>query len=141
MRGDRTPYAVRIGTAGHELVADEPADAGGGDRGPDPYSLLLASLGACKAITMRLYADRKEWPLLETIVRLRHSRIHAEDCSDCETKEGRIDRIEVTLDLRGPLSDGQRERLMEISEKCPVHRTLTSETSVRTTLAGSAEEE
>ncbi|HUP19194.1 MAG TPA: osmotically inducible protein C, partial [Gemmatimonadota bacterium] len=73
--------------------------------------------------------------------RLRHSRIHAEDCSDCETKEGRIDRIEVALDLRGPLSDGQRERLMEISEKCPVHRTLTSETSVRTRLVGSAEEE
>ena len=141
MRGDRTAYAVRIGTAGHELVADEPADAGGGDLGPDPYSLLLASLGACKAITMRLYADRKEWPLLETIVRLRHSRIHAEDCGDGETKEGRIDRIAVTLDLRGPLSDGQRERLLEISEKCPVHRTLTSETSVRTTLSGSAEKE
>ncbi|MDX1623878.1 MAG: alpha/beta fold hydrolase [Gemmatimonadota bacterium] len=138
VKGDRTRYTTRIGTRAHALVADEPEDVGGEDRGPTPYELLLASLGACKAITVRMYADRKEWPLDETVVRLQHSRIHAEDCEECETKEGKVDRIATVLEFRGPLSGAQRERLLEIADKCPVHRTLTSETSLRARLRGGA---
>jgi putative redox protein len=127
-------YAVEIATPNHRLHADEPEEAGGTDRGPNPYDLLLAALGACKAITVRMYADRKGWPLLRTILRLGHERIHAEDCEDCETKEGKIDEISAELQFVGPLSEGQRARLLEISEKCPVHRTLTGEIKIRSRL-------
>ncbi|HKY59831.1 MAG TPA: alpha/beta fold hydrolase [Gemmatimonadota bacterium] len=130
----RRGYAVEILTYGHRLVADEPEEKGGTDRGPSPYDLLLAALGACKAITVRMYADRKGWPLLRTIYRLDHDRIHAEDCADCETKEGRIDEIRAELQFVGPLSEGQRERLLEIADKCPVHRTLTGEVKIRSRL-------
>ena len=98
------------------------------DSGPTPYDLLLAGLGACKSMTMRRYADRKGWPLEATRVRLRHSRIHAEDC---ETEKGRIDRIAVQVGVDGDLDDDQRQRLLEISERCPVHRTLISEIDIR----------
>jgi putative redox protein len=120
-------------TAGrHRLLADEPTAAGGLDSGPSPYDLVLAGLGACTAMTLRLYAERKALPLEEVTVALDHGKIHAADCADCETKEGMIDRIERAITLRGKLDAGQRQRLMEIADKCPVHRTLTSEVDIRT---------
>ena len=118
----------------HTLIADEPREAGGSDAGPDPYQLLLASLGACTAMTLQIYARRKEWPLEKVEVRLRHSRVHAEDCEICETKRGSVDRIERQISLSGQLSQEQRERLLEIAARCPVHRTLTSEISIVDTL-------
>jgi putative redox protein len=127
VRGGRSGYAVEIETASHRLAADEPLDVGGTNTGPNPYELLLSALGACMTITARLYADRKGWPLTGTIARLAHDRMHAEDCADCETKEGLIDRIAVDIEFQGSLSDGQRQRLREIAGRCPVHRTLTSE--------------
>ncbi|MGH7587527.1 MAG: bifunctional alpha/beta hydrolase/OsmC family protein [Gemmatimonadota bacterium] len=130
----RRGYTVEILTYRHRLHADEPEEKGGADRGPNPYEILLAALGACKAITVRMYADRNGWPLLRTIYRLHHDRIHAEDCADCETKEGRIDEIQAELQFVGPLSEGQRERLLEIADKCPVHRTLTGEVKIRSRL-------
>jgi len=116
----------------HHLVADEPAGVGGQDSGLGPYELLLASLGACTAMTLRLYADRKHLPLKSAQVRLRHSRIRAEDCAECETKSGMIDRIDRAITLEGDLSDEQRTRLMEIADKCPVHRTLKGEIDIQT---------
>ena len=119
-------------TAGsHTFYADEPREAGGADSGPDPYALLLAALGACTSMTLQLYARRKEWPLEKVEVSLRHSRIHAVDCEECETKEGNIGRIERYISLTGPLSDEQKERLLEIAKRCPVHKTLTSEISIK----------
>ncbi|HWI26686.1 MAG TPA: OsmC family protein [Stellaceae bacterium] len=119
----------------HRLVADEPTQLGGSDAGPNPYELLLMSLGACTAMTLRLYARRKQWPLERIAVRLRHQRIHAEDCAECETRIGFIDRIECEIELAGPLDAAQRQRLLEIADMCPVHRTLTSEINVRSRLA------
>ena len=116
----------------HRLLADEPANVGGLDSGPGPYDLLLAALGACTAMTLRLYADRKKLPLTRTIVRLRHNRIYATDCAECETKEGMIDRIERVITLEGDLDAGQRAQLIDIANKCPVHRTLKSEIDIRT---------
>jgi len=116
----------------HHLIADEPKDVGGLGSGPGPYDLLLAALGACTSMTIRLYADRKNIPLTRTSVRLRHSRIYAKDCAECETKEGMLDRIERFITLEGDLDAEQRARLMEIADKCPVHRTLTSEIDIRT---------
>jgi putative redox protein len=113
-------------------MADEPVQVGGMDSGPGPYDLLLAGLGACTAMTLRLYAERKQLPLRRTQVRLRHDKIHAADCADCETKEGMVDRIERAITLEGDLDAGQRARLMEIADKCPVHRTLESEIDIRT---------
>jgi putative redox protein len=114
----------------HRLLAGEPVEAGGDDAGPDPYSLLLSALGACTAMTLQLYARRKQWPLEKVEVSLRHARVHAEDCEDCETKAGKLDRIERFISLGGPLSDEQKQRLLEIAQRCPVHRTLTSEISI-----------
>lgn len=124
----------------HHLIADEPKEAGGLGSGPGPYDLLLAALGACTAMTLRLYAERKDIPLRRTQVRLRHGKIHATDCAECETKEGMIDRIERVITLEGDLTSEQRARLLEIADKCPVHRTLQSEIDIRTTaeLVGSA---
>jgi uncharacterized OsmC-like protein/alpha/beta superfamily hydrolase len=129
------PFGQRIIAGGHQLVADEPAVIGGADSGPTPYDLLLAGLGACTAITVRMYADRKGWPLRQLTVRLRHSRIHAVDCLDCETKSGQLDQIERELRFEGELTDDQRARLMDIADRCPVHRTLHSEVLVATTEA------
>jgi putative redox protein len=114
----------------HRYLADEPVSSGGNDRGPNPYELLLMALGACTAMTLRLYAARKQWPLARVAVRLRHSKIHATDCAECETREGRIDRIERVIDIEGALDAAQRQRLLEIADMCPVHRTLTSEISI-----------
>lgn len=127
-------YQTEIKAGSHSLVSDEPEDVGGDDAGPTPYDLLLSALGSCTGMTLRMYADRKEWPLDETVVRLRHEKIHAKDCEDCETKEGRIDRIRREIEVNGALSDEQRQRLLEIANKCPVHRTLNSEIDVRSSL-------
>ena len=119
---------------GHELVADEPTSLGGTDAGPNPYDYLLAALGGCTAMTLRMYADRKGWPLESVTVRLSQDRIHATDCEECETKEGRIDRIGREIELAGPLEEKQRRRLLEIADMCPVHRTLESEVLVENSL-------
>lgn len=116
----------------HRFLADEPVKVGGLDSGPGPYDLLLAGLGACTSMTLRLYAEHKKLPLEHISVRLMHSRIHAEDCLNCETKEGMIDRIDRNITMEGPLDAEQRKRLLEIADKCPVHRTLESEINIRT---------
>ncbi len=116
----------------HRFLADEPVKLGGLDSGPGPYDLLLAGLGACTSMTLRLYADSKKLPLDRVTVRLAHNKIHAEDCANCETKEGMVDRIDRNITLEGTLDVEQRRRLMEIADKCPVHRTLKSEIEIRT---------
>jgi uncharacterized OsmC-like protein len=121
---------------GYELVADEPTSLGGTDAGPTPYDYLLAALAGCTAMTLRMYADRKGWPLESVTVRLSQERIHATDCEECETEEGRIDRIERDIELEGPLEEEQRRRLLEVADMCPVHRTLESEVLVENSLAG-----
>ncbi len=125
-------FQQEINAGAHRLIADEPVNVGGLDSGPGPYDLLLAALGACTAMTLRLYADRKKLPLTRTIVRLRHNRIYATECAECETKEGMIDRIERVIMLEGDLDAGQRAQLIDIANKCPVHRTLKSEIDIRT---------
>jgi putative redox protein len=127
-------YATEIQAGGHELHADEPTDLGGTDTGPTPYELLISALGACTSITLRMYADRKGWPLERIEVRLSHDKIHARDCQDCESATGKIDVIEREIELYGPLDDEQRQRLLEIADKCPVHKTLHAEVKVRTRL-------
>lgn len=127
-------YTQRIRAGKHESLADEPATHGGDDVGPSPYEFLLAGLGACTSMTLRMYADRKEWPLEGVTVRLTHARIHAADCRDCATKSGHVDEISRVIALTGDLSATQRARLLEIANKCPVHRTLKSEVAVRSSL-------
>ena len=134
VRGSAAGFAQEIHAGRHRLVADEPASAGGTDTGPSPYDLLLASLGACTSMTVAMYARRKAWPLDEVTVHLRHSKIHAADCADCETREGMLDRIERDIHFVGKLTDEQRSKLLEIANKCPVHRTLTSEIDIETRL-------
>ncbi len=130
----RGPYGQLITAGRHELSADEPTPIGH-DTGPSPYDLLLAGLGACTSMTLRMYAARKEWPLEHVSVSLKHSRIHAKDCADCDTESGQLDRIERVIRLTGDLDPEQRQRLHEIADRCPVHRTLHSEVDVRTTMA------
>jgi uncharacterized OsmC-like protein/alpha-beta hydrolase superfamily lysophospholipase len=125
-------FQQEIMSGPHRFLADEPVSVGGLDSGPGPYDLLLASLGACTAMTVRLYAERKALPLARVTVRLSHNKIHAEDCENCETKEGMIDRIDRAITLEGALDAEARQRLMEIADKCPVHRTLKSENDIRT---------
>ena len=132
-------YLTEITAQGHALVADEPASLGGSDQGPSPYGLLAAALGACTSMTLRMYADRKQWPLEGVVTRLRHEKIHAEDCAACESKTGKIDRIDREIELIGPLDDDQKARLLEIAERCPVHRTLHSEVSVISTLKSASD--
>jgi len=129
-------FTQRIAVGAHVLRADEPESAGGLDSGPSPYDFLLAGLGACTSMTLRLYAERKGLALEKTRVTLSHARIHAEDCATCETKEGKIDRIERVIEMTGDLSAEQRRRLLEIADKCPVHRTLRSEILIDTAEAG-----
>jgi uncharacterized OsmC-like protein len=124
-------YGQRITAGDHVIAADEPAPAGT-DSGPTPYDLLLAGLGACTSMTVRMYADRKGWPLENVSVSLRHERVHAKDCEDCESGDGMVDRIQRTIRLEGDLDTEQRAKLLDIAEKCPVHRTMTSETVVST---------
>ena len=127
-------FTQLIRTEKHQLLADEPAELGGDDRGPNPYELLLSALGACTAMTLQMYADRKNWPLQEAAVTLKHSRIHAEDCRNCTTETGKLELIERELSLQGDLSEQQRQRLLEIADKCPVHRTLLGEKEIHTQL-------
>jgi uncharacterized OsmC-like protein len=131
VHGDARSFRQEVVADQHHLVADEPISAGGGDAGPDPYDYLLTALGACTSMTVGLYARRKQIPLENITVSLRHSRIYAKDCEECETKEGMLDRIDVEVELTGALSAEQHAKLMEIAGKCPVHRTLTSEINIR----------
>ena len=119
----------------HWLFADESVPDGGSDRGPNPYDLLCASLGACTSTTLLVYARRKRWPLESVTVRLRHTSVYAADSAECEMRTGQIDRIERDIELGGPLSDEQRARLLDVARKCPVQRTITSAVHVRTRLA------
>ena len=131
VRGNASGFLQEVVSGKHDLRADEPVSVGGGDAGPSPYDYLLIALGVCISMTVGLYARRKQWPLENITVSLRHSRIHAKDCEECETKEGMLDRIETEIGLTGSLSSEQRAKLMEIAAKCPVHRTLTSEINIR----------
>ena len=130
VRGKADGFLQEITTGSHHFKADEPVSVGGTDSAPTPYDYLLAGLGGCTSMTVGLYARKRKWPLQDVVVGLRHSRIHAKDCADCETKEGMLDRIEMDVKLEGPLSDEQRAKLMEIAEKCPVHRTLGNEIDI-----------
>jgi putative redox protein len=126
-------YTQEITAGDHRLVADEPRPIGD-DAGPNPYDLVLAGLGSCTSMTLRMYADRKGWPLDSVRVTLRHSRIHAEDCAHCETTKGWIGHIDREIELTGALDDSQRQRLLQIADQCPVHQTLTSEIDISTSL-------
>ncbi len=125
-------FQQEIMSGPHRFLADEPVKVGGLDIGPGPYDLLLAGLGACTSMTLRLYAERKHLDLDRVTVRLTHDKIHAEDCAECETRTGTVDRIDRKITLEGELSADERKRLMEIADKCPVHRTLKSEIEIRT---------
>jgi putative redox protein len=130
-------FLENISTGRHVLQADEPVGAGGRDAAPTPYELLLASLGACKVITLRMYAKRKRWPLEEVHVNLSHAKVHAEDCANCDTETTTlIDRIQLDIRLVGDLSTEQRQALLAIADKCPVQRTLTSGVQIQTRPTG-----
>ena len=124
-------FAQQIAAGPHRLRGDEPESVGGTGTGPSPYDFLLAALGSCTSMTVGMYARKKKWPLERVTVWLRHSRIYAVDCAECETKEGMLDRIELDVRFDGPLTAEQRSRLLEIANKCPVHRTLTSEINIQ----------
>ncbi len=132
VRGSAAGLVQEVHAGRHRIVVDEPASSGGTDTGATPYDLLLAALGACTSMTLGMYARRKAWPLEEVTVYLRHSKVHAKDCAECETNEGMLDRIECDIHLTGALTDEQRAKLLEIANKCPVHRTLTSEIEIQT---------
>jgi len=132
VRGGAAGYLQQIVAGPHRFVADEPERVGGTDLGPTPYDLLLAGLGACTSMTLKMYADRKGWPLEQVDVRLNHDRVHARDCEDCESAEGRVDVIERVIRVEGDLDPAQRARLLEIADRCPVHRTLENEIKIRT---------
>lgn len=134
VRTGASGYRTEIQAGSHALVADEPESAGGTDEGPSPYDLLVSALGSCTSMTLRMYADRKEWPLEGATVRLNHGQIHADDCEECDGDDRRIDRIEREVELEGDLTDDQRDRLLEIADRCPVHRTLTGEIRIETRL-------
>jgi putative redox protein len=138
VRGAAAGFAQEIFAGAHRLASDEPLTVGGTDTGPTPYDLLLAALGTCASMTAGVYARRKGWPLESVTVRLTHSRIHAADCENCETKEVRLERIDVVIELTGLLTEQQRARLLEITERCPVQRTLESRIEIRSRLAASS---
>lgn len=127
-------YRADVLAQGHRLLADEPVSVGGTDQGPTPCGYLLGGLGACTSMTLRMYADRKGWPLTGVRVRLTHDKLHVKDCEECESTSGRVDRIVRELELDGPLDEQQRARLVEIADKCPVHETLHGEVLIKTRL-------
>jgi uncharacterized OsmC-like protein len=131
VHGGAANFQQEVIAGKHHFVADEPVNVGGGDAGPDPYDYLLASLGVCTSMTVGFYARRNHLPLENVTVSLWHSRIHASDCQECETRDGMVDRIEVEVELTGSLTAEQHAKLMEIAAKCPVHRSLTSEINIR----------
>ena len=126
------PFSTVVEAGRHAVAADEPTDVGGADTGLSPYDLLLGALGSCTVMTLRLYAARKGWRLDDVSVALAHDRIHAADCADCETKDGHVDRISREITLTGDLTAEQRQALLRIAERCPVHRTLSSEIRIET---------
>jgi uncharacterized OsmC-like protein len=132
VHGSAAGFAQEIVVRSHHLKSDELLNAGGTDTGPGPYELLLAALGSCTSMTIAMYARRKGWALESVTVRLQHNKIYAEDCANCETRVGLLDHIERGIQLSGSLSDEQRAKLLEIAEKCPVHRTLTAEIVIKT---------
>jgi len=127
-------YAQNISVGLHTLHADEQSDIGGNDAGPNPYELLLSALGACASITVRMYAERKQWPLRSVQVRLSNSKVRAEGCAECDRKDGMVDRIVMGISFAGELSEEQKSRLLEIANKCPVHRTLVSKVQIEASL-------
>lgn len=130
------PFKTTLTAGKHEIISDEPTNVEEGkDQGPDPYDLLLMSLGTCTAMTMKMYARRKKWPLDDIYIEMRHNKRHADDCADCEDPSAKIDTIEKELIIKGNLSQEQLDKLMDISKKCPVHRTLLSDININTTLA------
>jgi len=131
VRGTAANFQQEVTAGKHNFVADEPVSAGGSDAGPDPYDYLLAALGVCTSMTIGLYSRRNHLPLENITVSLSHSRIYAADCGECETKQGMLDRIDVEVELTGPLTAQQHAKLMQVAGKCPVHRTLTSEINIR----------
>ena len=131
VRGSAENFQQEITAGKHHLVADEPTSAGGGDAGPDPYDYLLTALGVCTSMTIGFYARRNRLPLENITVSLSHFRIYAADCGECETKQGMLDRIDVEVELTGPLTPEQHAKLMQVAAKCPVHRTLTSEINIK----------
>src|SRR5213594_4910622 len=131
VRGNTSGFLQEVVSGKHNLRADEPVSAGGSDAAPGPYDYLLIALGVCTSMTVGLYARRKQWPLENIIVSLRHSRIHAKDCEECDTKQGMLDQIDTEIELTGSLTAEQHAKLMEIAAKCPVHRTLTSEINIQ----------
>ncbi len=130
-------FQTDIVSNGFSLIADEPESVGGTNTGPTPYDYLLTALGSCTAMTLRMYADRKEWPLETATIRLTHRKVHADDCAECETENGHIDRIDRRIELTGDLDDQQRQRLVEIADRCPVHKTLHGEVIVDNELVAS----
>ena len=132
VQGSAAGFAQEIIAGSHRLKSDEPLTEGGTDTGPSPYDLLLAALGSCTSMTVAMYARRKGWPLDRVTVQLRHRKIHAEDCAECETRVGLLDQIERDIRFSGSLNAEQRTKLLEIADKCPVHRTLTSEIQIKT---------
>ena len=131
VRGNAKGFLQEVAAGAHHLQADEPKSYGGTDAAPGPYDYLLIALGSCTSMTVGYYARRNKWPLENITVSLKHSRIHAKDCEDCETKEGMLDRLSVEIELTGDLSPEQRTKLMEIAGKCPVHRTLKAEIDIQ----------
>ncbi|CAN5223450.1 OsmC family protein [soil metagenome] len=138
VRGDAKGFRQEVVSGEHRLTVDEPVAVGGTGAAPGPYEYLLAALGACTSMTVGLYARTRKWPLQDIEVSLRHQRIHAKDCADCETKEGMLHRIELEVQLSGDLTPEQRAKLMEIAYKCPVHRTLKGEIDIKLREAGAA---
>jgi putative redox protein len=135
VEGDASGFAQRVTANSYTFSADEPVAGGGTGTGPDPYQLLLAALGTCKSMTAALYARRKQWPLTRVRVELAHSRVWSEDCESCLAQPVQLDRVECAIEFSGDLTDAQRARLVEIADRCPVHRTLTSQIHIVTTLA------
>lgn len=139
VHGSSKGFAQQIAIGEHRLVADEPKAVGGTDTGPSPYDLLISALGACTSMTVSLYARRKQWPLDAVTVRLRHSKVQAADGVDGEAKQAKVDRIERDIELHGELTAEQRQRLLDIANKCPVHRTLTSKIDISSRLTDALE--